>query len=53
MTDLPPPLFTMRRMVEDPELMGAQLAGESWRKQKALLIASEGEPLTPEETADY
>ncbi len=46
-------MFTMRRMVEDPELMGKQLVGESWQKQKILLIASEGEPLTDEVAAIY
>ena len=55
MTDLclPPPLFDMRRMVEDLKLMGKQLAPESFQKQKIILIASEGEELSREEAEIY
>ncbi|HEY8097419.1 MAG TPA: hypothetical protein VIE65_15170, partial [Methylobacter sp.] len=56
MTDLPPlppPMFTMRKMVEDQKLMGKQLVPESFQKQKIILIASEGEELSREEAEIY
>jgi hypothetical protein len=40
-------------MIEDPKLMGKQLAGESWQKHKTILLVSEGEELSRKEADDY
>ena len=47
MSKRPPPLpkITMRRFLEDPLLLGKQFAGKTWLGWRALLIASQGEPL--------
>ncbi|GEC15265.1 hypothetical protein [Nitrobacter winogradskyi] len=47
------PLFTMRRAVEDANLLGSMLAGDSWRVWRTLLIASRGEPLSSDELAMF
>jgi hypothetical protein len=39
------PLVTMRSALEDPQLLGDALPGESWFSWRSLLIASMGEPL--------
>ena len=39
-------LYTMRQAVEDPDLLGGLLAGDTWRTWRILLIAAMGEPLT-------
>jgi hypothetical protein len=46
---MPRPIVTMRRALEDPNLLGTLLPGPSWRVWRALLIASRGEPLTDHE----
>lgn len=46
---MPRPLVTMRRALEDPNLLGRLLPGPSWAVWRALLIASRGEPLTADE----
>jgi len=38
------PLIPMRRALEDPDLFGRILSGESWRGWRVLLIAAMGEP---------
>ena len=40
---------TMRQALSDPALLGGRLEGDSWLGWRALLIASMGEPLEPEE----
>ena len=37
-------LIPMRRALEDPDLFGRILSGESWRGWRVLLIAAMGEP---------
>ncbi len=39
-------LYTMRQAVEDPDLLGGLLAGDTWRTWRIILIAAIGEPLT-------
>jgi hypothetical protein len=39
----------MRRALEDPALLGAVLAGDSWRNWRTILIAANGEPLSDAE----
>src|ERR1700733_11098625 len=41
--------ITMRRALEDPQLLGGVLAGDSWRAWRILLIAPWGEAPTGEE----
>lgn len=47
------PRVTMRKAIEDKNLLGTMFDGPSWAVWKALLIASRGEPLTDEEMALY
>src|SRR4051794_19786408 len=42
-------LFTMRQALEDQNLFAKIFAGDSWAHWRALLIASQGEPLKPAE----
>ena len=42
-------LCSMRHALEDPEIFGAILPGESWAAWRVLLIASQGEVLTDDE----
>jgi hypothetical protein len=46
-------LVSMRRALEDTNLFGAVLAGETWSSWRVLLIAAMGEPLTTEERAVF
>jgi hypothetical protein len=46
-------LVTMRAALEDPELLGAALLGESWAIWRILLIAAAGEPLDDAERAIF
>lgn len=46
-------LTTMRDALADPALFGTILPGESWAAWRALLIASQGEPLTNAERAIF
>lgn len=39
-------LYTMRQALEDPDLLGTILEGDSWKPWRILLIAAAGEPLT-------
>jgi hypothetical protein len=45
------PKFSMRAALEDPNLLGTALPGDSWASWRTLLIAMRGEPLTEEERA--
>lgn len=43
------PLVTLRAALDDPDLLGHALPGESWSGWRALLLASRGEELTEDE----
>jgi hypothetical protein len=47
------PLVSMRRALEDPQLLGSVFDGESWSKWRVLLIAAVGEPLTDSERSVF
>ena len=42
------PITTMRKAVEDRNLLGNVLAGDSFKNWRTVLIAVMGEPLTPD-----
>ena len=44
---------TMRAALGDPRLLGNALLGASWANWRAMLIACNGEKLSPEERAIY
>src|SRR5918996_4696046 len=43
------PTVTLRRALEDPNLLGSALAGPSWATWRAILLAAMGEELKPDE----
>src|SRR5437016_3496905 len=43
------PKVTIRGALADPALLGAVLAGDTWRTWRVLLIAAMGEPLEADE----
>src|SRR5262245_36195160 len=43
------PKITLRKALEDPELLGSSMSGPSWAPWRTLLIATMGEPLKPDE----
>jgi hypothetical protein len=43
------PRITMRKALEDPNLLGHALPGDTWRPWRILLIALMGEALTDDE----
>jgi hypothetical protein len=45
--------ITLRKALEDEQLLGSSLAGPSWAVWRALLIASMGEPLQPGELTTF
>lgn len=45
--------MTMRKALEDPNIFGTILPGESWAAWRVVLIAANGEPLTDEERVIY
>lgn len=45
------PRVPLRQALSDPALLGNTLAGPSWARWKAILLATVGEPLTPPELA--
>jgi hypothetical protein len=47
------PRVTLRKALEDPELLGSALAGPSWHAWRSLLLATMGEPLTPDELETF
>jgi len=49
----PKPQITMRRFLTDPQLLGAQFGGPSWRPHRVLLMATMGEELDAEECAIF
>lgn len=46
-------IVTMRRALVDPLYFGGQLAGDSWRLWRILLVAIMGEPLEPGELVEF
>lgn len=53
--ELPPqqhgmrPRVSLRKALNDPQLLGSVLAGDSWKAWRCILIAAMGEPLTDSE----
>lgn len=47
------PLITMREALDDPQLLGGALEGESWFGHRTMLIAALGEALTDGERAFF
>lgn len=47
------PNITMRAALNDPQLLGNTIAGDSWLPWRTLLIASMGEELLPDERAVF
>jgi hypothetical protein len=43
------PLVTIRKALEDPELLGGVLGGDTWKPWRVILTAAMGEPLTDDE----
>ena len=37
------PKISMRKALEEPQLLGAELSGDSWKAWRALLLAAMGE----------
>ena len=48
-----PPSISLRRALDDPNLLGDTLAGASWLPWRTLLIAAMGESLTDAERATF
>ena len=44
---------TLRRALNDPQLLGATLGGDSWHAGRSLLLATMGEELTPDELETF
>jgi hypothetical protein len=47
------PRVTLRKALEDPELLGTVLAGPSWHAWRVILLAAMGEPLTKGELKTF
>jgi hypothetical protein len=47
------PLVSLRHALEDPNLLGAVMGGASREAMRSLLLASQGEALTPTELAHF
>jgi hypothetical protein len=47
------PRVPLREALSDPNLLGAAIAGDSWRSWRTLLIAAMGESLTEDERATF
>jgi hypothetical protein len=47
------PRVTLRKALEDPELLGGVLGGPTWHAWRSLLLAAMGEPLKPDELAAF
>ena len=43
------PKVSLRKALEDPDLLGSALAGPTWHAWRSLLIAAMGEPLNKQE----
>ena len=47
------PKVTLRQALEDEALLGSALAGPTWTAWRSILLATMGEPLTPEELETF
>jgi hypothetical protein len=47
------PKTTLRIALENPQLLGGAIPGDTWHGWRSLLLAAMGEPLKPEELATY
>jgi hypothetical protein len=47
------PIVSLRRSLDDPELLGSILGGPTWLAWRAVLLAAMGEPLLPDERAAF
>src|SRR5262245_38377759 len=47
------PKTTLRTALENPQLLGGAIPGDSWHGWRSLLLAALGEALRPEELATY
>jgi hypothetical protein len=47
------PRVTLRTALEDPELLGDVLGGETWHGWRSLLLAAMGEQLRPDELTTF
>ena len=47
------PRVTLRKALEDPELLGSALAAPTWHAWRSILLAAMGEPLTPDELETF
>ena len=47
------PRISLRQSLQDPNLLGTAIAGDSWRSWRALLIATMGEELREDERAIF
>jgi hypothetical protein len=47
------PRVTLRKVLEDPELLGSVLAGPTWHAWRVILLAAMGEPLTKDERQTF
>jgi hypothetical protein len=45
--------ITLREALDDPQLLGNELRGKSWKPWRALLLAANGEALTDDERAVF
>ena len=47
------PKVSLRKALEDPDLLGSALAGPTWHAWRSLLIAAMGEPLNKQELTTF
>jgi hypothetical protein len=47
------PKITLRKALNDPELLGSCLGGPSWHSWRSILLAAMGEELKPDELASF
>ena len=47
------PRIPLRRALEDKELLGSCLGGDSWHAWRSLLLAANGEPLKQDELTTF
>jgi hypothetical protein len=47
------PKISIRKALQDPELLGSSMSGPSWSAWRTLLFAAMGEPLLPEELETF
>jgi hypothetical protein len=47
------PKITLRKALNDSELLGSVLGGDSWANWRAMLLAANGEPLEPAELSAF